>query len=76
MNETTDLNLAAFLVFKGHKLDYRTEDQNGRTRVYFSFPGLTPADFKALKVEYLNSDIQHFTDAQRTVKNVIRNLAA
>jgi hypothetical protein len=75
MNETTDLNLAAFLVFKGHRLDYRAEDQGGRVRVYFSFPGLTADQFKSLKIEYLNSEIQHFTDAQRTVKNVVRNLA-
>ena len=76
MNETTDLNLAAFLVFKGHKLDYRSEDQGGRARVYFSFPGLIAEQFKSLKLEYLNSDFQHFTDAQRTVKNVVRNLAS
>lgn len=75
MNETTDLNLAAFLVYKGQKFDYRTEDQHGRLRVYFNFPGVTSEQFKAFKVEYLNSEIQRFTDSQRTVKNVVRNLA-
>ncbi len=75
MNETPDLNLAAYLIFRGNNFTYRTEDQGVRKRIYFVFPDLTPAEYKALQVEYLNSEYQQFVDAQRKVKNVIRNLA-
>jgi hypothetical protein len=72
---TPDSNLAAFLVFKGLKFSYQTEDTTGRMRVFFTFPDVTWPEEQALTEEFLNSDMQRFCDAQRRIKNVIRNLA-
>lgn len=73
--KTPDSNLAAFLVYKGHRFSYTTEESQGRMRVYFTFDGLSWDDEKALTEEFLNGEMQHFCDAQRRIKNVIRNIA-
>lgn len=75
MPETTDANLAAYLIYKGITFDYRSEGDGRLRRITFTFPGMTDEKFHALKAEFLNSDIQDFVDAQKRVKNVIHNLA-
>lgn len=72
---TPDSNLAAYLVFKGLKFSYRTEENGGRLRVFFLFPDVSWEDEQRLTEEFLNGDMQAFCDAQRRIKNVIRNLA-
>lgn len=74
MSETTDANLAAFLLSRGYEFTYRTDRTGPHPRIYFQFPPLAPEMLKDLHVEFLNSDIQRFTDAQRTVKNLIRSV--
>ena len=71
---TPDSNLAAFLVFKGLTFEYLVEDTNGRQRVFFSFPSLSAEQAGVLTLEFLNGEFQHFCDAQRLIKNVIRNI--
>lgn len=72
---TPDSNLAAFLVFKGVSFEYRVEEENGRQRVFFSFPTLSDHEASTLTLEFFNGEFQHFCDAQRLIKNVIRTIA-
>jgi len=73
--ETPDSNLAAYLIFKGVFFTYRVADELGRKRIFFGFPKITSEKFHEIEQEYLNSEMQDYVDAQRKVKNVVRNLA-
>jgi hypothetical protein len=68
---TSDTNFAAYLVSLDHAFTHSVDTSTGRPRVLFSF-SIPAARFRALLTEFLNSEIQHFVEVQKRMKNVVR----
>lgn len=71
--ETKDLNHAAFLISRGQKLENSRPDSDGR----FWFIFTDNEEIDQLSKDYYMNDgtiqVQTFINAQKTLKNLIRN---
>ncbi len=70
-NETENIDIAAYLTFKGFKLHTIKKSQKPYRKVFVFIDGKEGGEIQQAQIEYLNSDFRMFADNIAHFKNLI-----